>query len=319
MPIHANTLILEEKRIALEALCLITEKRDGRIKGRKVAVGSKERTYDGYDMSDGSSPTVQTDSITLAGVIDAHERRDTATMDIGNAYLTAENDENIVMVLRAKLAEMMVRVNPDLYRPYIIYSAKGVPMLYVCLSKALYGMLRAALLFYKKLRGELESMRFKVNPYDPCVANKTIKGAQCTVCWHVDDLKISHIDPNVVTKVCDDLSKIYRGKCKIHRGGVHDYLGMDLDYESKPGTLIILMIKYLQKITDKWPKELTQTRACPAGDHLFTTRDDEDREILPPEMASQFQRTTAQLLFLTMRARPDIQTAVSFSRQGRKN
>ena len=73
----------------------------------------------------------------------------------------------------------MVRVNPELYRPYVTLSAKGVPMLYVRLSKALYGMLRAALLFYKKLRGDLEDMGFEVNPY-PCVANKSIKGAQCT-------------------------------------------------------------------------------------------------------------------------------------------
>ena len=46
---HANTLTLKEKRLALEALLLITEKQDDRIKGRKVAVGSKQRTYDGYD------------------------------------------------------------------------------------------------------------------------------------------------------------------------------------------------------------------------------------------------------------------------------
>ena len=70
-------------------------------------------------------------------------------------------------------------------------------MLYVRLSNALYGMLRAALLFYKKLRDELKSMGFVVNLYGPCVANKTINGTQCTVCWHVDDLKISRVDPNV--------------------------------------------------------------------------------------------------------------------------
>ena len=106
-------------------------------------------------------------------------------------------------------------------------------------------------MFYKKLRADLEEMGFKVNPYDPCVANKMIKGAQCTICWHVDDLKISHVDKRVVTQVCDAISETYKGKCKIHRGGVHDYLGMDLDYESEPGVLIISMIKYLQKIIDE--------------------------------------------------------------------
>ena len=206
----------------------------------------------------------------------------------------------------------MVRVNPELHRPYLTYSHKGAPMLYVRLSKALYGMLRSALLFYKKLRADLEEMGFEVNPYDPCVANKTIEGAQCTVVWHVDDLKISHRDESVVDEVIEELSAVYDGKCKVHRGGVHDYLGMDLDFESKPGVLIMSMIKYLQKIIEEWPEQLTSTKVTPASDHLFTVRPDDEREALPEEMAHQFHRTVAQLLFLCMRARPDIQTAISF-------
>ena len=65
-------------------------------------------------------------------------------------------------------------------------------MLYVQIEKALYGMLRAALLFYRKLRADLEDMGFEVKPYDPCVANRIVNGSQCTVVWHVDDLKVSH-------------------------------------------------------------------------------------------------------------------------------
>ena len=71
----------------------ITEKRNGDIKARKVADGSKQRTYDGYDKADGSLPTVATDSIFLTGVIDAYELRAIAILDIANAFLHAENDE----------------------------------------------------------------------------------------------------------------------------------------------------------------------------------------------------------------------------------
>ena len=42
-------------------------------------------------------------------------------------------------------------------------------------------------------------MGFEVNPYAPCVANKMVDGSQCTVAWHVDDLKVSHKDKAVVT------------------------------------------------------------------------------------------------------------------------
>ena len=57
---------------AIESLLFVTEKRNGDIKARNVAGGSKQRTYDGYDKKDGASPTVLTESVFLTGVIDAH-------------------------------------------------------------------------------------------------------------------------------------------------------------------------------------------------------------------------------------------------------
>ena len=90
------------------------------------------------------------------------------------------------------------------------------------LNKALYGLLKSLLLFYRKLVGELQDMGFVLNPYDPCVANRMVDGSQQTVCWHVDDLKVSHLDPAVNTQLLKHLAKIYgpgitvsRGKCMI--------------------------------------------------------------------------------------------------------
>ena len=92
-----------------------------------------------------------TECIFMTGVIDAKERRHVAVLDIANTFLQADNDETVNMFLRGKLAEMTVRIDPMLYREYVTYSTKGVPMLYVRLSKALYGILHGALLFYKRL------------------------------------------------------------------------------------------------------------------------------------------------------------------------
>ena len=58
------------------------------------------------------------------------------------------------------------------------------------------------------------------------------------------------------------------------------------------------MINYLQKIIDELPEVLRGTKYCPAGDNLFKIRDDEDRELLPKEMARKFHGTTAQLFSL---------------------
>ena len=69
-----SLLTMEDIRKALASLMFITEKRNGDIKARKVAYGSKQRTYDGYDKLDGSLKTVSTDSIFLTGEVEAHEK-----------------------------------------------------------------------------------------------------------------------------------------------------------------------------------------------------------------------------------------------------
>ena len=127
--------------------------------------------------------------------------------------------------MRETFAELMVKVNPSLYRKYISTDKKGEPILYVRLLKALYGQLKAALLHYKKLSKELEEAGFKKNPYDLCVMNKIVKGKQLTVVWHVDDLKILHVIPKVVTRVIKRLDRKFPGVTS-KRGKKHQYLGM---------------------------------------------------------------------------------------------
>ncbi len=51
-------------------------------------------------------------------------------------------------------------------------------ILFIEMQKAIYGLLRSALLFYKKLVANLESIGIKLNPCDPCVANKEVNGTQ---------------------------------------------------------------------------------------------------------------------------------------------
>ena len=123
-PVDPKTMTYEDRKKALASLLFITEKRNGDIKARKVADGSKQRSYDGYDKSDGSSPTVTTDSIFLTGVVDAKEGREVAILDIANAFLHAENDERILILLRGKLVKMMVKIDPSLYRKYVMFSQK---------------------------------------------------------------------------------------------------------------------------------------------------------------------------------------------------
>ena len=90
-------------------------------------------------------------------------------------------------------------------------------MLYAKQKKALYGLMRASLLFYRKLRKELEEYGLAVNPYDPCVANMEMKGGkQLAVVWHVDYLMVSCEDDFELTKFSCYLGNIYGTKLSMH-------------------------------------------------------------------------------------------------------
>ena len=94
IPVMSKELTREEKIKALYALMFIMEKRDDRVKARKVVVGSKQYTFPGYIKSDWSSPTVTTDGVIITSTIEAHEGRDVAVLDLTNEFLHAEKKEN---------------------------------------------------------------------------------------------------------------------------------------------------------------------------------------------------------------------------------
>ena len=143
------------------------------------------------------SPTIMTKSVMLSCMIDTREQWDVATVDIAGAFMQTNLEEKVHIWLKGAMAELLLKIDPNLYNKYLVWEGKKTVM-YAELTKALYGTLDTALLFWKNLSAKLESWGYEQNPYDWCVVNKKINGKQCKILWHVDDLKILHIDPNVV-------------------------------------------------------------------------------------------------------------------------
>jgi hypothetical protein len=75
---------------------------------------------------------------------------------VPSAFVNTYVNEDILMVLKGELADMMVQIVPQIYRKYIAVERKVTMILYVKLQKALYGLMRANLIFYRKLRRELK-------------------------------------------------------------------------------------------------------------------------------------------------------------------
>jgi len=225
--------------------------------------------------------------------------------------MQADMDEETYVKIQGKMAEIFISLDPEYYGPYQCIE-NGKVTIYLYLHKALYGTLRAAILFWENLTSTLKAMDFKINDYDMCVANKIINGSQCTITWHVDDLKISHRDPSVVDDIIHNINAVYGEvqEITIKRGKKHDYLGMDVDMEQE-GKVIISMKKYIQDMLAELPKDMDGVSATPAAKHLFEVNDEKPK-YLDAERKQVFHHNVAKLLFLSKRARPDIQTAVAF-------
>ena len=132
--------------------------------------------------------------------------------------------------------------------------------------------MQAALLFYNKLVSALKSKGFTVNPYDPCVANCEIDGSQMTVVWHVDDMKVSHANPERVTEMINWVQECFAGdnigKLKITRGKLHEFLGMTFNFNIK-GEVKITMNDFITNIVSTFPSSKEQIYDTPAADGLF--------------------------------------------------
>ena len=116
----------------------------------------------------------------------------------------------------------------------------------------------------------MEDWGFELNPYARCCANKIIYGKQCTIVLHIDDLKISHVDPNVVTSVIDDIQKEYGNNDTVtfNIGKVHNYLGMKIDFYTTE-KVEITMNDSIFDIIDDTPNAMIGEAVTPTGAHLF--------------------------------------------------
>ena len=307
-PRDTSMLSPMQKKNALGYLIFLKQKRTGQIKGRGCADGCKQRLYTPKD--DASSPMVATESVLLSCVIDAKERRDVATVDILGAFMQGDQDQTVHMRLEGALAELLTKCDPKLYPQYVVTENKK-PLLYMELIKALYETLHATLIFWRNLTAKLIEWGFTINPYDWCVANKQINGQQCTLVWHIDDMKISHADSRVVDTIINMLEQEFgkEAPLTICRGKIHDYLGMTVDF-TLARKVQIRMEAYITSMLTELPADMDGTATTPAAEHLFKIN--KTPTYLDEKEAMFFHHNVAKLLFLCKRACPDMQTVVAF-------
>jgi hypothetical protein len=130
-----------------------------------------------------------------------------------------------------------------------------------------------------------------------------VDGKQLTVQFHVDDLKISHMEENVIKDMVKDLNGVFGQDATLLEasyGKVHEYLGMTIDY-SEENVVKFTMYDYLEDILAESPHDMKGIAVMPAHAKLFQVN--QECEKLDPKTVDWFHRTVA---------RPDLQTAVAY-------
>lgn len=302
--IRAADLTHQQRCAALHAINVIKEKRDGRVKGRTCADGRKQRGL--YTKDETASPTVSNDSLFATLVLAAAEGRKMMTWDVEGAYLLADQDDFVLLKFVGTSVDILCQVDPK-YKDFISFE-KGKKVLYLQLLKALYGTLKAALLWYELYVTKLKGLGFTLNPYDRCVANKVINGKQCTVAWHVDDNVATHVDQRVLEKLSDDIRK-HVGAITCSSGDSHEFLGMDISMNGD-GTVTIGMKRFIQECIDEFPEPVKKGCTTPARSNLFTV-DPKSPSLVGPK-ADKFRSLVMKVMYVAQRCRTDLLTTLAF-------
>ena len=190
---HWRELNHTQRQTVLESHMFLRYKRDRATKDRAVDGGNKQREY--ISKKDASSPTVATEAVLLSCIIGAEEDRDVAVINTPDAFIQTRVEDEKYMAfikIRGVLVDILEEIAPYVYKLHVTTEKKVVKQFPAQCQNALYGTMVESLLYYIKFTKSLTDIGFKINPYDPCVANKMIDGQQMSICYHVDYCKLSH-------------------------------------------------------------------------------------------------------------------------------
>ena len=289
------------KRVIPMSLFLVM-KRSGVLKARMVAGGHRqERRF--YDVNRTASPTVSTQSLVSVLNTAACEGRKMMTLDIKQAFLEADIDEEIYMIVNKDTAREMIKINPS-YKESVMSDGK----ILVKLNKALYGCVQSSKLWYDRISKWLHSKGFVSNPADKCVFNRVERNGydQLTVTLYVDDLLVTCESQRLIDIFLNEVENEF-DISSMSKGDQLEYLGMNID-KSSGKYIEIEMCKYIEDIISS--NNVRGVSRVPASPSLFDINENACR--LSDDEADNFHSVVASLLYLALRVRPDIMVAVTF-------
>jgi hypothetical protein len=108
MAMDPSQVTRKDKVQALLSLLFLKEKQTRKIKGRACINGAPQWAY--MPKEEAASPTDLTESTFKTAAIAANEHRVVSCYNIPSAFVNTDMDEDVLMVLKGILAEMIVQI-----------------------------------------------------------------------------------------------------------------------------------------------------------------------------------------------------------------
>lgn len=275
-----------------------------KVKGRIVANGAQQNRA---LYPNRSSPTVGIHSIMACLAMGAQlENYILSKVDVKGAYLQTEmTGSPVFMKLDKRLTESVISLLPELKR-YV--TPEGT--LYTKMLKALYGCVQSSRLWYNKLITVLRRLQYEICPVDPCIMRRIINNEIYIIMIYVDDLLLL-TDKTEADRLEKELITEFNSITML-KGETQSYLGMQITLQNHQA--VIDMSYFVQATIEAFQKQMDITtikhHPTPGNKTYFAI--DHHSQQLSDKHKKIFHTTTAKLLYLAKRARPDILTVVSF-------
>lgn len=255
-----------------------------RFKGRLVAKGYAQEY--GVDYDETFSPVVKLSSIRALLAFAVKRKMCVHQMDVITAFLNGKLEQEIYMQ------------QPE------GYCKPGEEHLVCRLKKSLYGLKQSPRCWNKEFRNYMAELGFRESEADPCIFVRSDE-TMTIVAVYVDDLILLSESEESMKMLKEDLEAKFRMK---DMGELHYCLGINVEIDSKEGSLQIHQRLYIQNILKKYGLMNVNPVLTPADMSVKLKKND---GISNPVDLKTYQSMVGSLIYAAMATRPDIAQAVA--------